>query len=287
MLKKPDNHSRLETVTLTPDMAMQLLEHNGLNRPLNGNHVERISRQIKNGKWRFNGDTIKIAQPVDGREDVLDGQHRLWAVIESKQAVETVIIYGIERDAFATIDTLRKPRSGADVLALNGATSHRPTIAQALMWLLRYRRGVLAEYTSPKHRIENSDVEQCYVENMGIVKAAERASKLRRVGNPAILTFLYYIIVNRNPELAERMMRTLEYPSAVGIDDPFFCLRSYFLTDHIKNKNPLVSIAYGIKAANAAHRGERMKMLMWRNQGDKPEPFPVLKIDASVRKSEP
>lgn len=273
--KFPLTRQQLQTITLTPELAVELLERNGLNRPLNEQHVSRIARQIKSGKWRFNGDSIKIADT----EDILDGQHRLWAVIEAKQAVETVIVYGIAREAFSTIDTLRKPRSGSDVLALNGAHRYRPAIAGGITWLLRYRRGILTEYSSPKNRIENSDIEECYVNNGGIVQAAERASKLRRIANPALMTFLYYIIVNRNAEIAERMMRTLEYPSAVGIDDPFFCLRSYFLSDHQKAKMPLVTIALTIKAANAAVNNQKIKVLNWRNQGERPEPFPELRID--------
>src|SRR4051794_37109554 len=94
-------------VLVTPEMAMRLLDANKLNRPLTSGHAERIAQQIIQGKWRFNGDTIKISE--DG--DVLDGQHRLFAIIEAKIAVETIIVYGIKRDAFATIDTIRKTRS--------------------------------------------------------------------------------------------------------------------------------------------------------------------------------
>src|SRR5215471_7565954 len=98
---------KLDTIILSPERAAELLEHNSYNRPLSQPHVERIARQIRDGKWKFNGDTIKIS--TNG--DVLDGQHRLWAVLEAKKAIETVIVYGIERDAFATIDTIRKHRS--------------------------------------------------------------------------------------------------------------------------------------------------------------------------------
>lgn len=265
---------------------MKLLDHNNLNRPLNDQHVQRIARQIKSGKWHFNGDTIKIAEPLSGREDVLDGQHRLWAVIEAKEPIETAIIYGIKRDAFATIDTLRKPRSGADVLALNGATRHRATMAQALTWLLRYQRGVIETYRAPQNRIENSDVEEMYETHGGIQQAADRAADLRRVVNTSLMTFLYYVIVNRNPEIAERMMRTLEYPSAVAMDDPFFCLRSYFLSDRSNTKNPLVTIALTFKACNAAYRGQAVKILQWRYQGERPEPFPELKIDVKTKSGE-
>ena len=59
----------LETIVLTPSRASELLEHNKINRPIIDSHVARLDRQIVLGKWRFNGDTIKISD--DG--DVLDG----------------------------------------------------------------------------------------------------------------------------------------------------------------------------------------------------------------------
>lgn len=267
-----------QTIVLTPELATELLERNGLNRPLSDQHVSRIARQIKAGKWRFNGDTIKIADS----EDVLDGQHRLWAVIEAKQPVETLIVYGIPREAFATIDTLRKPRSGSDVLALNGAHHYRPAISGALQWLIRWQRKTLLDFRNPKNRVENADIEEMFASHGGIVTAAERATKLRRVFNPSMLTFLYYVMVNRNPDLAERMMRTLEYPSAVESNDPFFCLRAYFVSDHQRTKQPLTTIALAIKAANAAYKNQTVQILNWRSQGERPEPFPVLKIEGKV-----
>lgn len=269
MLNKP-----LAIVTVTPEMATELLEHNTLNRPLNQMHVNRIARQIIDGKWRFNGDTVKVAKSGD----VLDGQHRLWAIIEAKKPVETVIVRGIEREAFATIDTIRKPRSGGDTLALCGATRYRNIVAEALKWLLRWQNGKLEDYRAPQNRIENSDVEAAYANNPQMVRACERAVKLRGLGNPSVIGFIYYILSNRNEALAERMMVTLEDPSGVGITDPFFRLRSYFTSDHHKRKEPLVTIALAIKAANAASAGQRMQTLSWKNQGQRVEEFPQLKI---------
>lgn len=259
---------------LTPEIATKLLERNGLNRPLNDAHVQRIANQIRQGKWRYNGDTIKISDT----EDVLDGQHRLWAVIESKRAVKTCIVYGIERDAFATIDTLRKPRSGADVLSLLGATYYRPTVAMGLTWLIRWQRGILTDYKSPKNRVENADIEEWYRAHPSFIAAAERAMKIRSVANPSIMAFIYYVMSSHNGDLAERMMNTLENPAAVGVNDPFFQLRAYFTGDHNKHKDALVTIALCIKAANAAHANKSVTKLYWRNQGEKPEPFPTLDI---------
>ncbi len=260
-------------VTVSPEDAMALLESNGSNRPLNDQHVRRIARQIVDGKWRFNGDTIKISST----NDILDGQHRLWAIIEAKTPVETIVVRGIEPDAFATIDTLRKPRSGSDVLALLGATSHRSTISVALQWLTRWQRKCLETYRAPQNRIENSDVEQAYRDNPGIARAAEMASRLRGLANPGMIAFFYFVLTNRNPDLAERMIHTLENPAGVGVNDPFFRLRAYF-TSAVARKDPLTTIVYMIKAANAAYDGREIKTLNWRSQGSFAEPMPALNV---------
>ncbi len=272
--KSPEELQVGERVMLTPDVAMELLEHNTLNRPLSDQHVHRIAKQIIEGKWRFNGDTIKVADTGD----VLDGQHRLWAIIEAKKPVETLVVYGIAKDAFATIDTLRRPRSGADVLALCGAARHRQIVSPALQWLTRWQRGVLVSFRDPKNRIENSDIEAAFAAHPAMVNAVERAMALRSLANPSVLGFIYYVMSNRNAELAERMMATLEAPAGVAIVDPFYKLREYFLADHHKRKEPLYTIALAFKAANAAYAGREIKVLKWVHQGANSEAFPELTV---------
>lgn len=262
---------------LTPEMATQLLEHNTHNRPIQDQHVKRIAGQIVAGKWKYNGDTIKVS--VDG--GVLDGQHRLWAVVESKIPIETVIVHGIEREAFSTIDTLRRPRSGADVLALNGVNRYRAATSSALQWLIRWQRGSIENYRDAKSRVENSDVELAYHENASMERAIERVQCVKGLVNPSLLGFFYFVLANRSPELAERMVNTLANPAGVAINDPFFRLRMYFNSDRTR-KDPIVTIALMIKAANAAFYGREVKNLNWISQGQKPEPFPKLEVLTNI-----
>lgn len=263
-----------QVITLTPEMAASLLEHNQLNRPLSDQHVKRIADQIISGNWKFNGDTIKVSS--DG--EVLDGQHRLWAIIEAKTPVETILVHGIQREAFSTIDTIRRQRSGADVLSLNGATRHRQALSTALTWLLRWQWEVLEEYRAPQNRVENSDIEQAFREHPGMIRAVERSAVLRRLVNTGLIAFIYYVFSNRHSDLAERMMNTLENPAGVGIHDPFFRLRAYFTADHTMKKDAIVTIALAIKAANAAQEGRQIQVLTWKHQGKVAEPFPHLTI---------
>lgn len=271
--------NNIELIEVTPEMAMQLLDHNQQNRPLRQRHVQRIAGQILEGKWQYNGDTIKIADSGD----VLDGQHRLWAIVEAKRAVESIIVRNVPKAAFSTIDTIRATRSGGDTLALLGVTRYRTAAATALTWLLRWQWGVMADWKAPQNKIENSDVEEAWKHHPGILQAVERAANLRGLVNAPLMAFLYYAMSNRNAELAERMMETLENPAGVSVSDPFFRLRSYFTANHHQRKEPLTTIALAFKAANAAHKQLKIQVLNWRNQGKAPEPFPTLEIDNGVK----
>lgn len=273
----PQMAETMEVVTITPDMALSLLESNKSNRPLNEGHVKRIARAIKAGKWCFNGDTIKISEAGE----LLDGQHRLWGIVEAKTPVTTIIVRGVKRDAFSTIDTLRKMRSGSDILSVSGIYNYRSIVAGALPWLVRWQRGVLADYKKPENKIENYDIEDAIRFHGGIVMAAERAAKLRSVINPSLLAFFYYVLVNRNGPLAERMMRSLEYPTPLSMDDPFFVLRAR-LMNRGNHESALHAFAWMIKAANAASVGASIKHLQWRTSGDRPEPFPTLKVEGGL-----
>lgn len=87
---------------------------------------------MKAGRWQTNGETIKIA--TDGR--VLDGQHRLEAVVESEVPTEFLVAFNVPPESFVTIDTGR-PRRAADVLSLAGE-NNTVQLGGALKMLLRF-----------------------------------------------------------------------------------------------------------------------------------------------------
>lgn len=264
----------LKAVLLTPAEAIKLLEANNLNRPLRQPHIERIAKQITGGKWRYNGDTIKIA--ING--DILDGQNRLWACVIADMPIETSIVDNIERDAFATIDTIRRPRSGADTLSVCGLDRHRMTVSGALSWLLRWQRGAFPAIRVPKNRIENSDIEAAYEAHPAMVEAAERVRLLKGVLSLQIAAFLYYVFSNKAYDLADKFINAMANPAGMSASHPFFQYRFWLLQTKEKgNRNdPIMVIAHAIKAWNAAREGQTPKNIYWRSQGAHPEPFPMI-----------
>ena len=76
--------------TITPQLAKDILANNNLNRNINATIVGHYADAISRGQWELNGEAIKIAH--DGR--LLDGQHRLMAVIKSDTPITTLVIRG-------------------------------------------------------------------------------------------------------------------------------------------------------------------------------------------------
>jgi hypothetical protein len=104
---------------ITPDYAEELLRGNFDNRKVQERVVQRYARDITSGDWKVNGDSIRIAKTGQ----VLDGQHRLLAVIKAKRPITSLVVRNLDADVQATIDT-GKPRRLTDVLAMRGEKYH-------------------------------------------------------------------------------------------------------------------------------------------------------------------
>jgi hypothetical protein len=98
---------------VTPDQAIQWLEGNTHNRPVNQAHVYRLAREIKAGRWRLTHQGI--AFDTDGL--LIDGQHRLWAVVEAKLPVVTRVYFNESPDNRLVLDSGQR-RSNLDILLM-------------------------------------------------------------------------------------------------------------------------------------------------------------------------
>jgi hypothetical protein len=266
-----------DIVLITPDLARKLLKRNQTNRKLRDYHVKRLYRMIVGDRWYFNGDSIKI----DHEGNLQDGQHRLTAIIEANIPVRCLLVTGIERRAFATIDTMRMPRSFGDVIHLKGGTKYSAQIGTALAWLIRYDRKMLAQHFLPENKIEHDEIERKFADCPKIEEAVERAMAAKKIVSPAMLGCTYYILTRAHQyELADRMIDTMVDPSRCSLDDPFYQLRSWLASKKVKGRHQALHIlAIIFKACNLAYRGERKQVLMWKDSGTRAEQFPILEAD--------
>ena len=102
---------------ITPAAARAMLrtseELGAKNRKVSNNHVELYANDIRSGNWKLNGDAIKLDE--DGR--ILDGQHRLRACVLANMPMRTMVMTGVSKDAFDTLDCGRA-RTTSQVLQM-------------------------------------------------------------------------------------------------------------------------------------------------------------------------
>ena len=102
---------KLKEILITPELAKLYLSLNNHNRDIKAPVVARYSQDIANGKWKTGtAESIKIAS--DGT--VLDGQHRLHAIIKANTDVLMLVAEGLDRSVFDVIDT-GSVRNASDV----------------------------------------------------------------------------------------------------------------------------------------------------------------------------
>jgi len=102
-----------EIITVTPDMAKKFLASNySGNRSVNRNIVRAYARDMANGNWNTDA-CPPISMTKDGT--LLDGQHRLYAVIQANTAVKMEVRKGVEYESYLYFDS-GKMRSVADML---------------------------------------------------------------------------------------------------------------------------------------------------------------------------
>ena len=90
-------------VLITPEIAREMLKLNVSNRPLNRVTVNWYAQQMLNGHWTISGQTISISD----RNTLMDGQHRLQAVVQSGCDVMFNVAYNVPFESFVNYDILR------------------------------------------------------------------------------------------------------------------------------------------------------------------------------------
>ena len=98
-----------------PEKAVMFLKHNDKNnRRISRAVVKRYAAIMRSGNWEENGESISISK--DGT--LLNGQHRLTAIIEANVTVKMLVVYGVGNNVH-TFDR-GNIRRVSDILQMNG-----------------------------------------------------------------------------------------------------------------------------------------------------------------------
>jgi hypothetical protein len=158
-------------VIMTPTLAREILGKNTRNRTIRQNRIERYAAEMAAGRWKQNGETISISD----KNNLMNGQHRLLAVIKADTSVKMTIAEGIDETAFSTIDS-GLSRTGGDVLAMRGVSNFNQVSAMVRM-ILNYKDG--SSINTPRSPFQ---IEEAIIKHPEIAQYATSFGPLFNIG---------------------------------------------------------------------------------------------------------
>jgi hypothetical protein len=257
---------KTELRLINATIAKEMLKRNQRNRTLKIKDVKYLSDQMKNNQWLFDGQPIRFTE--DGR--LLDGQHRLNAIIESNTEQKFLVIKGIKSESFKVMDTGRT-RTGADVFSINGI-SNSTTIAATVRFIISFKRNSL---TINKSKITNTDLLNWYEKNKNISDIVKNAfvmkNEFSNVLTATQIAGFHFLFAKKNVIEAENFIYKLCTGLGVENTNPIFLLRKKLIQDKINvAKLPTnEKFAFIVKTWNNYRLNKDVKILKWNSSNEK------------------
>jgi hypothetical protein len=249
--------------TITPEAAKAILANNTHNRALRRAVVARYESDIRAGRWQFNGDTIRVA--CDGT--LLDGQHRLHAVVKAETPITTIVVRGLPRETFKTLDTGVK-RTGAQTFTLAGVKN-----AAAAASMARWVRGITAGDGKNPARVSPTELLEVVAAHPLINHYAKVGEKFRAMSQSACVSVLVLAAEKHGTELIDAFMQRVVDGESLKKGDPEYQLRERFLNNRAKiaRLGEIVLVALTIKAVCAFIEGRTVGLLRWSPNEEFPQ----------------
>jgi hypothetical protein len=239
-----------------PEEARELLDLNTGNfRNKDQSRVNLYAKEMAAGRWELTGDTIKISS--DGV--LLDGQHRLLAVIKAGVRVQMMIARGVESSGYM-IDR-GKPRTISQWCSHVGI-QNASKVSAASKLILAYQKGLWTKPSLNVYEIPDSEQVDFIEKNAELLSLCVKQGRLsERVLSTALVAAVLYIGCDGRPpqdvSIATWFSESLAHGNGLSEKDVVLHLRNRLLQQRQQSKidryllRALVTIAW-----NKTVRGE-------------------------------
>jgi hypothetical protein len=198
------------TMEITPAQAADFLRANiEHNRPVRNLWVRKLAAMIERGEWRMTHQGIALTP--DNR--LLDGQHRLLAVVLANKAVPMRVTFDCDPDAFAVLDNGVK-RAISDQVRI---TRHAAAV-YALLHLIRIRSAQSVAMPTAAQVIEIMSWAAETVENITFAVG----NRLRYASAPIVAAVAAHMMDDNEAALAKlSTFVRLDYPAMTPVMHAF------------------------------------------------------------------
>lgn len=141
--------------TITPGMAAILfMDHNKQNREWSFAAALKNAKEITDGEWKWHNQGFGFL--TTGM--IGDGQHRLSGIALSGMAVEMPIVFGMESDAIAVIDTgtRRQAYHYLDIVHVDDAKMKQQVVKPAYSYIAAHYAQISDMVTRREYLLENN-----------------------------------------------------------------------------------------------------------------------------------
>ena len=255
-----------EFVEVTPDLAQRWLGLNTSNRKIKTGNVVSFAADMAAGRWRTNGESIKLAGPAFHPTKLLDGQNRLHAVLRSGVTVRLLVVFGVAEDAQQTMDSGAK-RTVADNLSIAGVKNAH-IVASVAALALRIDDGSFGTYSAP---ISNARSLEFIADNQDLTRSAAVAvTYASRTDAPKSLVAYTHWRFSR-VDLGEATGFWRDAAEKVGLSagDPALALANRF-SQARRNKEryfPVSAVAATFRAWNSRRAGQSIRTVAFTPVG--------------------
>jgi hypothetical protein len=249
--------------TITPDLAMLWLDGQVHNRPLNHSKAITYANDMAANRWDLNGETVIF----DWDGVLQDGQHRLWACIESKTPFVTMVTRGVDPVTFRTIDTGRHRRA-SDVLSIENYKD-TTALAAASTIVLDYQSGSVRG--KAKCSATNREVLTFVKENPDFHEWVVKAKKPPTIGVATTLAAVCYLGHKMYPTQAEEFLHSFKTGQDLHSGSPILAARNRIVGDKGLHRAERVELV--IRAWNAFVEGRQILVAKTAPT----QPFPTIK----------
>ncbi|NUP17677.1 MAG: hypothetical protein HOV73_18265 [Streptomyces sp.] len=256
-------------IDVTPELARVWLRANTRNRKTRDRAVTEYARDMAAGHWNLNGEAIKFSH--DG--SLLDGQHRLRAVVESDTTVQMLVVVGLPAEAQETMDTGRKRTTG-DVMGLRGeANAH--TLAAVLRRVYAWDQG--DKKFSGSYSATNRECAQLLAEQPNIRRSAEIAVRTRHAFPhipQSVLGTAHHLFSRLDAETTAWFFERIGDGASLPLGHPVLALRARVTSERLDSvrMSEARHMAYRIRTWNAVREGRSLDRLV--QPPNSPMPLP-------------
>lgn len=200
--------------TITPEVAAEYLGTMLKNRNIKARPLSKLVYAMKTGQWKNTGESIKFN--TDG--NLIDGQHRLTAIIEAGVTLRILVARNIPVDAHGSIDG-GCARSHGDQFAIIGGVTNGNRVAASVKMFYMLTTGKYPDLLTFEDCLELRN------ENIEAFEWAARAFSNNTMFDNGVIAGAAAIAYQHDPERVDAFFEQLHSGLNLRKGSPILALR--------------------------------------------------------------